>query len=101
MTTETTAITVGTRVLISKGCKAFDLPKGVSAQVISITELGAEYSHRVSVQLKFLNGFKAGKTMTLEARHRNRLSDHEIRLNRGNPIQNIEIIRKLKTGQNH
>lgn len=92
MTTEYAPIAVGTRVKISKGCRAFDLPKGVSAKVIEVKELGAEFNYNVSVKLQFLNGFKAGKTRTLEARHPNRLKDGCVRLSNAS-LQFIEITR--------
>lgn len=97
MTTETTtekpALTTGMKVKLVKGCKAFDLPKGISAQVVSVKELGPDYNYNVSVTLKFLNGFKSGQTKTLQARHPNRLKDDCVRLSHANPTQYIEIVR--------
>jgi hypothetical protein len=87
------ALTVGTNVKIAKGCKAFDLPKGVSARVIDVKELGKDFGYRVSVTLKILNGFKAGHIKTLEARHVNRLSDAVVRLSHARPSEYIEIVR--------
>jgi hypothetical protein len=84
-------IAVGTKVKVTKGCKAFDIPKGVSAQVIDIKELGKDFNYNVSVTLKFLNGFRSGKTTTLQARHPNRLQDSIVRLSCANPLKFIEI----------
>jgi hypothetical protein len=50
---------------VAKGCPAISIPKGVCARVTSIKELGAEYNHNVSVTLIFLNGFRAGKMVTM------------------------------------
>jgi hypothetical protein len=86
-------IATGTKVKIVKGCKAFDLPKGVLAKVIEVKELGPDFNYNVSVTLKFLNGFKSGQTKTLQARHLNRLSDDVIRLGSSNPLNVIEIVR--------
>jgi hypothetical protein len=94
MTTDNTAIIAGTVIRVSKGCKAFGVDKGVSAKVLEVTPLGADYSHQVQVRLFFLNGFKSGKTITLTARHPNRMSDTSVRLHNGDPTKNIEIVRK-------
>lgn len=87
------AITAGTKVRIEKGCKAREVPKGLSATVESVTNLGADYGHSVRVVLKFRNGFIAGKTLVLYARHENRLSDALINLNDGNPLHKIVVKR--------
>jgi hypothetical protein len=87
------ALTIGTKIKLSKGCKAFDLPKGVMAQVVAVKELGKDFNYNVSVSLKILNGFKSGKTFTLEARHVNRLSDSVVRLSHAKPSEYIEVVR--------
>lgn len=90
--TETsTALTINARVKIEKGCKAREIDKGCSAQVIEITPMGADYGHCVRVRFMMLNGFKAGKTFAFYARHMNRLYDTFIRMNDGNPSHTIEI----------
>lgn len=94
MSTEYTHnLVAGNKVKIVKGCKAFDLPKGVLAQVTEVKELGADFNYNVSVTLKFLNGFKSGQTKTLQARHPNRLADTCIRLSHARPSEFIEIVR--------
>ena len=85
-------ITVGTKVRIEKGCNALGITKGSTAQVKAVTELGAEYSHSVRVELHFLNSFASGKTFRLYARHINRLSDTFVNLNTGNPSHKIVAV---------
>lgn len=85
------AIQAGTKVIIAKGCKALDLHKYTHAVVTDVQELGAEYSHNVRVTLRITTGFKAGKVVSLFARHRNRLLDANVGLNNGNPSHRIEI----------
>ena len=85
-------LTVGTKVRVAKGCPTIDIPKGVSARVVAVKELGAEYGHNVSVSLTFLNGFRAGKTVTLTAHHKNRLGDAQVRL-RDIMSRTIELVR--------
>jgi hypothetical protein len=93
-TTNTTpALTINARVKIEKGCKARGIDKGCTAQVTSITPMGADYGHCVRVSFTVLNGFGAGKSYAFYARHINRLSDPVIRLNDGNPHHVIEIRR--------
>lgn len=85
------SFTVGTKVQLVKGCNALEIVKGTTAKITEITPMGAEYSHSVRVTIKFLNGFKAGKTCVLWARHQNRLNDHVLRLNNGDPTKFVEI----------
>lgn len=95
MTTETTkkpALTAGTKVKVAKGSNDLGISKGVSAMVVEVKELGSEYNYNVSVTLKFLNGFKAGKTFTLTAIHKNRLEDAQVRL-RNIMSRTIEVVR--------
>lgn len=82
-----------TRVMITKGCKALGIDKGTTARVVSVEALGAEYSHSVRVCVQFINGFKAGKTFALFARHTNRLADPIVRFNNGNPSNTVEVRR--------
>ena len=83
-------VTVNTRVRVLKGCKARDINKGTTWQVTEVKPLGAEYSHSVAVLLTRLNGF-GPKTITLYARHPNRLSDAVLNLNDGNPLHTVQI----------
>ncbi len=88
-----TAITVGTKVKIAKGLQSTYVTKGLSASVVEVVEMGAEWGHSVKVVLKMLNGFEAGKTKIFFARHKNRLADVSVRLNKGDPTKYIEIVR--------
>jgi hypothetical protein len=92
-TTTQTPITVGTRIVVAAGCKALDIAKNVTGQVTAITALGADYSHSVKIELRWVNGFKAGKSRVLFARHINRLGDATVNLNDGNPLHKITIRR--------
>ena len=74
------SIAVGSKVRIEKGCKDLEITKGSTAKVVSITELGPDYSHSVRVELLFLNSFLSTKTLCLYARHINRLSDPFVNL---------------------
>jgi hypothetical protein len=96
MNTETTTsspINVNDKVLIEKGCRALGITKGATAVVKAITPLGADYSHSVRVTLYFLNSFMSGKTVSLYARHVNRLSDTFVSMHTGRPEHRIEIKR--------
>ena len=86
-------LAAGTRVQITKGCKALGIVKGTTAVVSAATPLGAEYGHSVKVVLRFVNGFKAGKSFALYARHPNRLADAIVRFNNGNPFNTVEVRR--------
>lgn len=83
----------GTRLKIIKGCRARDLHKGITIQIESVQEMGAEYSHSVKVTFRPVDGYHAGALFVFWARHRNRLLDGIIRLNDGNPLNVIEIQR--------
>lgn len=89
----TTPIAVGTKVIITKGCKAREVTKGATAVVKAVEPLGAEYSHSVKVTLWFQNSFLSGKTLAFYARHPNRLADAIIGLNDGRPEHRIEVRR--------
>lgn len=85
------AIVTGSTVRIVKGCKALRIDAHTSARVTDVKELGAAYSHSVRVSMRFLNGFRAGRTVSLYARHINRLSDVAVRLNDGNPDHTVQV----------
>lgn len=90
--TETrTTLSVGDRVRVLKGCNAREISKGITCQIREIVELGADFSHAVKVVFVRLNGFGAGKTFVMIARHINRLSDPVVSLNDGNPTHKIQI----------
>lgn len=81
-------ITTNAKVIVTKGCKALAVDKGVSAQIKTIEPLGAEYNYNVRVTFYFLNGFKSGKTVTYYARHPNRLGDPIVRFTNGSTPNN-------------
>lgn len=84
-------ITVGSKVIIEKGCKAREITKGATAVVKTVEPLGADYSHACRVTLYFLNSFMSGKTVALYARHENRLGDALVTLNDGRPEHTVQI----------
>jgi len=92
----TPALIVGTRVVLTKGCKARGLDKGITAQIIEVRAMGAEYGHCVKVAIKPLNGFKTASTFAFFARHVNRLTDAIVRMNDGNPSHTIEVRRAIR-----
>lgn len=83
-------IIAGTVVTIAKGCKARSVTKGTRAHVNSVTALGADYGHAVRVVLAFGGGTRV---LSFYARHANRLADPIVRLNDGNPLHVIEVVR--------
>lgn len=76
-------LTVGTKIVIEKGSRGLELPKGVSGIVVEVQEQGVEYNHNVRVAVRITNGFKAGKVFQLYAIHPNRLEDPFVRLRNG------------------
>lgn len=84
-------ISVGSKVIVEKGCRANGIDKGVRASVKAIEPLGPDYNHLVRVTLFFLNGFKSGKTVALYARHANRLSDPLVSLSDVRPEHKIQV----------
>jgi hypothetical protein len=87
------AIVAGARLLITKGCAARELPKGVTVRVLAVEPLGAEYGHSVKVRFQPVNGFKTNQTFAFYARHTNRLADPIVRMNDGRPEHTIEVRR--------
>jgi hypothetical protein len=81
-------LAAGTRVRIVKGCAARSVAKNGTAQIVSVTPLGADCGHSVRVVLSY-----AGRTLVFFARHPNRLADAVVRLNDGNPLHTVEIVR--------
>lgn len=81
------------KVRIDKGCAARGISKNATAQIVSITPLGADYSHHVKIVFRMLNGRNAGKTFGFFAQHVNRLSDPTVRVNDGNPFH-VVVLRR-------
>lgn len=86
-------VTIGSRLVVTKGCKARGIDKGVTIRVIGVEALGAEYGHSVKVRFQLVNGFKSGQNFAFFARHANRLADPIVRMNDGNPSHVIEVRR--------
>lgn len=82
-------ITVGTKVVVTKGCRGFDISKGAICKVTEVNPLGAEYSHKVRVVIYF---YGSGRTRTFYAHHQNRLADPIVRFNNGgDPTKYFEV----------
>lgn len=81
-------ITTNAKVIVTKGCKALAVDKGVSAQIKAIEPLGAEYNYNVRVTFYFLNGCRGGDTKVFYTRHPNRLADDNVRFNNGSTPSN-------------
>lgn len=86
-------ITVGARLLVTKGCNARGITKGVTIRVLAVEALGPEYGHSVKVRFQPVNGFKTNQTFAFYVRHANRLTDPVVRLNDGRPEHTIEVRR--------
>lgn len=96
MTTQqetTQTITAGTRLLVTKGCAARGITKGVTVRILAVEALGAEYGYSVKVRFQPVNGFKTSQTFAFYARHMNRLADPSVRMNDGRPEHTIEVRR--------
>jgi len=86
MVTTTYHALIQKTVLVIKGCNAFGIPKNIKGRIVSVTLLGAEYSHAVKVVIEF-----KGRHHSFTARHINRLSDPAFNLNKGNPLEKITV----------
>jgi hypothetical protein len=86
--TNLSPITPEMYVRVISGCKALGITKGVKLWIVSITELGVDYSHMVKILVR-----NHGKVLSLYARHINRLADPVINLNNGNPLNKIQVVR--------
>lgn len=74
------------QVKVLAGCPSLGISKGLVAPVVSVTDLGPDYSHFVKVVLNV-----RGRTIALYAKHKNRLSDPTFRLNNGDPSKVIVV----------
>jgi hypothetical protein len=84
-------ITTGTTLIIVSGSKALNLSKGAHLHVLEVIPLGAKYGYFVKVQFE-----TKGRTMSLYARHMNRLNDDEFNMNNGDPLNKIRVKVKYK-----
>ena len=85
------ALKPGDYLTVVAGCRALGINKHAKAVIREIKELGAEFSHFVSVQIQLVHG---GKVCTLTARHINRLSDPEFNLAGNMPERKIRVRRR-------
>ncbi len=94
-TTETTyaPLAAGTKIVITKGCKARDITIRSRAVVKEVTPLGPDYSHSVKIVFTFIGGFLSGKSFAFYAKHPNRLADHEVGMHDGRPEHRILVRR--------
>ncbi len=86
------ALKVSDVVQVSVGCAARQVKAHSAWVVTDVSHLGPDHGHQVRVVLRAIS---AGPTRSIAwyARHANRLSDPEIRLNDGNPLHRIRIKR--------
>lgn len=79
MTSKTTpaSLPFPTTLIVVKGCPALNVAIREHWNVREVRELGPDYSHATSVVIE-----RAGKTLTFEVRHANRLSDQEFNARR-------------------
>lgn len=66
-----------TTLIVVKGCPALNVAIREHWTVKEVRELGPDYSHSTSIVIE-----RAGKTLTFEVRHVNRLSDPEFNARR-------------------
>ena len=66
-----------TTLIVVKGCPSLNVAIREHWTVKEVRELGPDYSHSTSIVLE-----RAGKTLTFEVRHVNRLSDPEFNARR-------------------
>ncbi len=78
-------ITIGTSIKVSKGCRAYGVSKGDRGRVIFV-DVVPEYGTKVTVAFS-----KDSLPKVWWLRHAKWLENPTVRLNRGNPLQTIEI----------
>jgi hypothetical protein len=66
-----------TTLIVVKGCPALNVAIREHWNVKEVRELGPDYGHSTSIVIE-----RAGKTLTFEVRHVNRLSDQEFNARR-------------------
>jgi hypothetical protein len=79
VTTKTTPapLPFPTTLIVVKGCPALNVAIREHWNVKEVRELGPDYGHFTSIVIE-----RAGKTLTFEVRHVNRLSDQEFNARR-------------------
>lgn len=84
-TTTLAPVSVGTKLVVAKGCRARFVQKGDRGIVAAVVE-GERGSARVSIQF-------ANRVVSFYVQHKNRLADGVIGMNDGNPMHRIEVRR--------
>jgi hypothetical protein len=92
----TPALTAGMNIVVTKGCDARNVRKGMNAKVLEVTE---GERREAKVRIEFPTRWSesrgvTGSTLVFYARHVNRLSDPVVGMNDGNPLHRIEVRRK-------
>lgn len=80
---------IGAKFKVLEGSAKLGIPRHVVGYIDDIRPLGAEYSYRVAVHLRFLRGNV--KARRLFAVHMNRLDDDSVKLNAGGGATNGSI----------
>lgn len=81
--TTPTPLPFPTTLIVVKGCPALNVAIREHWTVKEVRELGPDCSHATSIVIE-----RAGKTLTFEVRHVNRLSDQEFNAQRwGKPVR--------------
>lgn len=75
--TTPTPLPFPTTLIVVKGCPALNVAIREHWTVKEVRELGPDYGHSVSIVIE-----RAGKTLTFDVRHVNRLSDQEFNARR-------------------
>lgn len=77
-----------TKVKVVVGNNSLAIKKGMVATILSVKELGPEYSHKVSVVLRF----PGPRVLSLLAQHKNRVQEKTFHLNNGDPTKRITVM---------
>lgn len=77
MKTTPASLPFPTTLIVVKGCPALNVAIREHWNVKEVRELGPDYGHSTSIVIE-----RAGKTLTFEVRHVNRLSDQEFNARR-------------------
>lgn len=76
------------KIKVVEGSRQLGISKGEHGTILSIQELGADYSYTVKLVIQFNS-----KKLVLFARHINRVREDSFNLNNGNPLKKIKVKR--------
>lgn len=68
------------------GSRALDIPKRARLLCIDVIPLGPDYSYTCQIKVRYQD-----RTISLYARHVNRLSEHTFHLHNGDPTKRITV----------